>query len=189
MLRTRSAIIAFFFLITVLTFFLVFSKFFNEILIFYLGIFFCFDIFLLFLYFSISDTKKTSLKIKPIYAKIFLYSLTLASVGLVLLIPPYKGSILELGRIPLANWLRYFSSLLLTRFSRLFNPLRCLFQVFYEDSSPLPRFRFPPPFLVDFFTVFKPFTGQPTHLYSLLSCKSFYTPLNSKVVNSPLQKR
>lgn len=95
--------------------FFIFSRLFSETIIFYLGLLFALNIFF-FLQLLIDANKKISIKIETSVINFNLYLLTLISVVAVLFIPPYTGSMLEWMEIPLTNWLRFFSSLLLTTF-------------------------------------------------------------------------
>jgi hypothetical protein len=107
---------AVFSIITAIIFF-VFSKLFNEIIIFYIGIPFALSIFFFILAVLRYDTLHWSFKIANTrITDIFLYTLTIASVIIVLLVPAYGGSMLEWMCISPLNWLRYLSSLLLTSF-------------------------------------------------------------------------
>ncbi len=102
--------------ITVVIFF-TFSRYFNEIAMFYIGIPFALSVFfgsLTFLPHSIHQWQFANASSQR--AKAFFYLLTASSVIIVLLISPFNGSMLEWMNIPLLNWMRYFASLLLTSF-------------------------------------------------------------------------
>jgi len=103
------------FSIITVTIFFILSRLFSETIIFYLGIPFALSTFFFFQLLTTKD-KQISFKIKTSAIDLALYLFTLISIATVLLIPPYTGSILEWMKIPLTNWLRLLSSMLLTTF-------------------------------------------------------------------------
>lgn len=102
------------FSILTIGFFFIVLRLFNETIIFYLGLLFALSIFSFFQLLT-TEGKKYS-KIKTSVINLILYLITIVSIVAVLLISPYTGSMVEWMRIPLTNWLRFFSSLLLTTF-------------------------------------------------------------------------
>ena len=103
-------------IITVIIFF-IFSRLFNEIIIFYLGIPFALSIFLFSLIVLRRDSNEWSFRTGHMQIpKFLLGTLTILCMLTVFFIPAYDGSILEWANIPLMNWLRYVSSILLTMF-------------------------------------------------------------------------
>lgn len=105
------------FSVTTLILFLIFSRLFNEIIIFYLGMTFALTIFFFSLVFLHRGSKKWSFMMGHAQIpKIFLGALAIWSVLAVLFVPSYNGSMLQWMKISPLNWIRYLSSLLLTSF-------------------------------------------------------------------------
>lgn len=105
------------FAIITLMFFWTFSKFLDETLILYLGVPFSLSVFFFSLTTLHSYTSPLSFKIaNGQITEIFLYSLTISSAIIILIIPAYEGSMLEWMHLSPLNWSRYLSSLFLTSF-------------------------------------------------------------------------
>src|ERR1035437_3539010 len=105
------------FLIGGLIFFWAFSKFFNEPLIFYLGLPFAVSIFLFSYMLLRPNGKLFSFKTKhQQLPKILLCALTILFMLIVLFVPACEGPIMDLLKIPPLNWLRFVASLMLTTF-------------------------------------------------------------------------
>jgi hypothetical protein len=103
--------------ITTAILFLIFSKIFAEISILYIGLAFASCMFFFTTAVLRNEAKQRSLRIRNRQIiEFFFYALTVSSIIIVLFIPVFEGSMLEWMRIPLLNWLRYLSSLLLTSF-------------------------------------------------------------------------
>jgi len=105
------------FSVTTVIIFFIFSRLFNEITIFYLGIPFALSMFLFSSVVLRPDSQKCQFKIvHECIPNIFFGALTILSLLAVTLIPTYTGSIFEWNNIPWISWLRYAASLLLTTF-------------------------------------------------------------------------
>ena len=115
-INVYKLMLAFLSVATIIIFF-IFSRLFNEIIIFYLAIPFALCIFLSASVVLCHDHKEWSFKLMhECTLNIFLSILTLSSLLAVILIPVYTGSFFEWSDIPWINWLRYIASLLLTAF-------------------------------------------------------------------------
>jgi hypothetical protein len=95
--------------------FWMYSRFFGEALIFWLGIPFSILVFCLF-YFLANPVIERVSSISSSTVTLLSLALFLVSIFLLILIPPYEGSILNWVDVPLQNWLRGLASLLLTSF-------------------------------------------------------------------------
>jgi hypothetical protein len=90
------------------------SNIFEEPLIACFGISLSFSMFYFFLFLGYSTNKIISMEFDNRTIKTLLLIITFISTFLILYIKPYEGSILNWMEIPMINWLRYISSLLLT---------------------------------------------------------------------------
>jgi len=113
--------------------FWIFSRLFEEISILYLGTLFSICIFFFYQLLTLkNNTARMVLRFrKSTLDYVVLYPITMMSIVSVVFIPPYEGSILQWMNVPLLNWLRYLSSLLLTSFLPGYFILRVLDR---EDS-------------------------------------------------------
>jgi hypothetical protein len=115
-ISTHIVVSAAFAITTAIVFFF-FSQLFNEIIIFYLGITFALSIFFFSLTLFRRDASNWSFKIANVQITEFLlYTLTISSVIIVLIVSAHEGSMLEWMSISPLNWLRYLSYILLTSF-------------------------------------------------------------------------
>ena len=108
-------LISFAFSVFSLLIFWMYSGLFGEALILWLGIPFSILIFCLY-YFLANPAIEHVSSISSSTVTLSSLALFLVSIFLLILIPPYKGSILNWVDVPLQNWLRGFASLVLTSF-------------------------------------------------------------------------
>lgn len=105
------------FAIITLVAFWTFSSLLAESSIFYLGVPFSLSIFFFLLTVLHRDAQQWVFKIaRSKISDIVLYTLTILSILIILIVPAYEGSMLEWMKIPPLNWLRYLFALLLTNF-------------------------------------------------------------------------
>ncbi len=94
-----------------------FSFIFDQLLIIYLGLPFSFALFFFVLSVLNYPTTDLHVTIKQIYlVPSLLYLVTLLSIGIIIFVAPFDGTMFDWANLPLANLLRYISTVLLTSF-------------------------------------------------------------------------